>query len=667
MRTEIYSAAVRSDAEQYAVTMPPGQVGGHGVEAVHPLGANGARATRVLIFGYVGCVLVSRLADANPHPQHWYLVLVAGCFVLPVWYASGLARDLWLRYPWLLLTAQAALSASGFVLFQQHWMGGVSGLLGGLILLVAPKPAAWWMFGGLAAAELGAWALVGFPYQPSPNSAGWVLIAYGNISLGYFGLNRFAELVERLETTQEVLADAAVAQQRLTTAAGVRATILRRVDELSAHARRALDGDSSGERVRHLRLAGEEAREAAGAARRIVTAIPRTSAVGHGVDPVSVTPGLARGIVIAVVVMFGAQYLLNLVFSLPGGAVTNTTIAVMAGGIAITMVVLQLHHSRFQRGGSRPQGWQWTLTAQIVLCLAAYPIFGVGSVVLVAFLGASVLLLVERPIRWVLYGVTLAVLPVAAIMKPANTTTLGFQLQWALYAAATCGGAALLIYGLSRLNRTAVQLDIARHELAAVALTRERLRVTRDTHDTLGLTLATIALKTDLASSLLVRGDPRANREIEQLLQLAASVAADADHIVNGTLALGLESEIAAAEDVLSAAGVAAHVTVQHMPPQGRASSELAAVLREAVTNVLRHSTASECFVTVETQADGIVLSVDNDGCKPAPDAPRGRGLRNIGERIERLGGAVTTNATTERFSLQVRVPILAVEAEPSA
>jgi two-component system sensor histidine kinase DesK len=613
-------------------------------------------AARTLVCAYLGCVLVSKLADGNEHPDFRYVPFVAVCFVLPFWYVSGRARGPWLRWPWLLLLAQCAVTYLGFAVFQDRWVGGVSGLLGGLVLLVVRSPWSWWLFGLLAGAEISVWLVVGLPYQPPVNAAGWVLIVFGNVSMGLFGLTRLASLVERLESTQDVLAGAAVMAQRLATANDVRSTIMRRLEQLGEHVRNALTDGPAAE-LTELQLAGEAARAAAASARHIVTEMPARPELGTTDGIERVTPALARWIVAAVVVLFGVQYLLNLTVPSAGGATANVAMTALAVPVAVTMVLLQLRHARFRAGGELPPGWPWTLGAQAVLCFVAYPVFGVVSTGFLAFLGGSILLLIERPIRWVLFGAVMASMPMLTLLNPADLAGLPFQLQWSVYAASTLGGAGLLIYGLSRFNRTAGELDIARRQLAVVAVTSERLRIAQDAHDTLGLGLSTIALKSDLAQTLLDRGDPRAHREIVHMLHLARTVASDAESIVHSAPALDLDAEIATAREVLTTAGVTTTITRTDIPLDATTESELAAVLREAITNILRHSAARECRIELVCSDSQVSLVIDNDGAPPGRKAAQGHGLANIAARAARMGGSMSTEADGNRFILATHVP----------
>lgn len=620
-----------------------------------PVPGTGA-AARTLVVAYLSCILVSKLADANEHPDFWYIPFVLACFVLPFWYVSGRARGPWLRWPWMLVLVQGAVTYLGFAVFQDHWVPGVSGLLGGLVLLIVRSPWSWVLFGLIVAAEVSLWLLVGLPYQPPANALGWVLIVFGNVSLGLFGLTRLAGLVERLESTQEALAEAAVTAQRLAAASDVGSTIMRRLDQVREHVRNALLAQSGGPEGTELRLAGEAARAAAASARRIAPDLPIAPDPGAMSDRERVTPALARGIVTAVILLFTAQYLLNLIVPSEGGATSSVATTVLAVLVAVIMVVVQLRHSRFRDGGRRPAGWPYTLAVQAVLCFVAYPAFGTVSTLFLAFVSGSILLLIERPIRWVLFGAIAICIPILTVFGPSDLPSVAWQIRWSVYFAATQAAAGLLIYGLSRFNRTAGELDLARRRLAATAVTRERLRIAQDAHDTLGLGLSTIALKSDLAQALIGRDDPRAHREIAHMLQLAGTVASDADAIVDGVLALDLDAEFDTARDVLTTAGVTTTITRTDIPIDATNGSELAAVLREAVTNILRHSTARECRIELTCRDGQLCLEIDNDGAPQGP-AAQGHGLANIAARTARLGGWTSIHVHGHRFVLSAGVP----------
>jgi two-component system sensor histidine kinase DesK len=290
-----------------------------------------------------------------------------------------------------------------------------------------------------------------------------------------------------------------------------------------------------------------------------------------------------------------------------------------------------------------------------VLCFILLPVFGIVSVNLLPFFCGSVLLLVRHPARWVTAAAVIATVPLLAYLAPGDLATSGIQLQWSVYACATFAAASLVVYGLGRFVRASAELAHARQRLAETAVTRERVRIARDTHDTLGLALSAIALKSDLAQALLTRDPERARREIVQTIHLSRTVAADAESIVNGDLTLHLDAELAAADDVLRAAGTNVSIDRDPVPLSSAVETELAAMLREAVANVLRHSDARTCSIRVTRIDRAVELEVINDGAHETGLA--GRGLDNIQERATALGGSAVYSVAGGRFTLDVRVP----------
>lgn len=664
MQSAHLTRAARTSRARTIAAHAPGTYS-RGVQVVAPRftgGAGSSRAARRLVLAYLACALVSRLADANPHPDPWYAPCIAVCFVLPVSYALGWWPAAWGRVPVVLLGVQAVVTFVPLLAFGAHWVGGVDGLLAGLALVLLRRPLSWWVFGSLIIVELLAWQIVGLPYEPALHSSIWLLNAFTTAALGFFGLNDAARLLERLESTAEILADSAVDRQRLTTAEGLQSTIMRRLDEVQRHASAALTAGSPDATTDELRQLGDAARDAAASARRIVSVIPEPATPGAE-DP-EATPSLAQRIALAVGALFALQYVMNIVFPVPGGADATPLTSAAAVLIAVAMVLIQRHHSRLRPGG-RPRAWAWTLAAQGVLSFALYPAFGAVSLGLLAFVVGSVLLLIDHPVRWLIAGAVIASIPLLTQLSPSELSG-SLLVTWSIYACATLGSGGLVIYGLGRFVRAAAALADARRELAETAVTRERVRIARDTHDALGLALSTIALKSDLAQELLGLEPRRARREIVQTIHLSRTVAADADSIVQGNLRLHLDTELASARDALDAAGISVTVERQRIPMTADAETELASILRETVANVLRHSDARSCSILIAGTGDSLVLEIANDGARGGAAAePAGRGLDNIRDRAVALGGTASATEKSGTFTLTAHLPLAALLGNP--
>jgi len=611
--------------------------------------------SRRLVLVALACSLVGRAVDAYPHPDLAYVPFVVALFVLPAWYASGRFRGPWRRYRWQLLAVQAVLTVVPFMLFGEHWVAGVSGLLAGLVLLLLPGRVAWPVYGALAILEVGLWTAVGLPYEPRLAATTWLIVAFVNQSFILFGLTRLADIVEDLDANRYALARAEVARQRLAATTHLRATVQQRLHRIVELLEDALGAATAGIRRRLVGEAGAEAREAGAEARRLALDLPDVVPAGSAPDAqTTVAPRLARGITLGVLLVYAAQYVVNV--TVPVGSYRpGPVVLVGAVAVAALVVAIQVRHSASD-GNARPARWPWTLVALGVLCTIFYPTAGASSLVLLGFVAASGLLLIRHWGRWVLFGVVVVAVPVLVALDP---SVVKQTLAWSVYATAISSATTLLVYGLARLTRAADDLQAVQRSLADAARVSERLRLARDAHDMLGLGLSTIALKTDLAAALLEQDPERSHQETVQALHLARLVDTDVEAVSGDRVSLNLATEVATARGSLAAAGVRARIEVE---PTGQRVDVLAPVLREAVTNTLRHSRARRCLIRLTEDDHGCTLVVSNDGVVKAGAGEPGRGLVNMSERLHAVRGTLSTRIEGDEFTLTAMVPCATAE-----
>ena len=132
--------------------------------------------------------------------------------------------------------------------------------------------------------------------------------------------------------------------------------------------------------------------------------------------------------------------------------------------------------------------------------------------------------------------------------------------------------------------------EAGRDAEADLVLAQERLRVSRELHDVLGHRLGIIALKAELAADLAATDPARSAAESGEIREIAAATLAEARRAVHGDTVADLATQIASAELVLGSAGIKTTIDVDSAQVPASASRLLAAVVREAVTNILRHS-----------------------------------------------------------------------------
>jgi two-component system sensor histidine kinase DesK len=208
------------------------------------------------------------------------------------------------------------------------------------------------------------------------------------------------------------------------------------------------------------------------------------------------------------------------------------------------------------------------------------------------------------------------------------------------YFPAITASVSLMMAAFGRLIGTVNQLRVTQHEMAGLAVRQERSRVARDMHDILGHSLTVITVKAELAGRLLEDDPARAATEIAEVEDLARGALADVRATIAGYRGVSILSELANAKTALEASGIEATLpaSVDVVPAAHR---ELFGwVVREGVTNVVRHSQATHCVV--ELGADYVQVTDDGRG---AADDGNGSGLAGLSERVAAAGGTMTAGS----------------------
>jgi two-component system sensor histidine kinase DesK len=205
--------------------------------------------------------------------------------------------------------------------------------------------------------------------------------------------------------------------------------------------------------------------------------------------------------------------------------------------------------------------------------------------------------------------------------------------------------------------RANAKLRRAHDEIERIAAVAERERIARDLHDLLGHTLSVIRVKSELAARLIDRDPGRARGEIEDVERTAREALAEVRAAVQGYRTSGFTGEVASAKLALEASDVvfSYHADPVALPP--RLEAAFAYVLREAVTNIVRHAHATRCSVSLLEEDGELVLRVEDNGV--AAEIVEGNGLGSLRERLRALGGTVAiTRAEPSGFHLEARAPL---------
>jgi two-component system sensor histidine kinase DesK len=313
--------------------------------------------------------------------------------------------------------------------------------------------------------------------------------------------------------------------------------------------------------------------------------------------------------------------------------------------------------------------WQWCILGWMFLLACVLSLI-LGAPWLMLFIYTSISAGVLLPARLAVWGVPLVSLTLLGLAEATHAGT------WAiagLFLPALLGGGAMM--GVARMGRTMRELREARATVAQLAANEERLRLARDLHDLLGHSLSLITLKSELAGRMLPDRPEDAAKQVADIEQVSRQALVDVREAVSGFRRPTLGVELAGVRTALRTAGVEARIAPSlDRPPQERypgldADDEgaLAWALREAVTNVVRHSGAKRCELALDEVWDTdeshyLRLEVVDDGHGPARGHRAGNGLGGLEERLLLSGGRLETGSPRHGgFSLRAYVPLRTV------
>jgi two-component system sensor histidine kinase DesK len=574
-------------------------------------------------------LLIARLSDVGQARNYGQIPLTLALFVLPLLYAYGPTRPLLDRHRWLALAVQAMLTWVPFALFGGNWQLGIGALLGGLVLLLMPGRRAWLLTAGLLVTEVVLRTqLKGSPYPGVPSGlvlASAVFYYLDDLAL-FFGVVRLVQIVDDVRDARDRLADLAVAKERLRAAGLLQATVGERIAQVTAQAagaRRVVSHDPVRARAQ-VAAAGAAAREAATRA-RTVTAGSRDLGVPASA-PVHAVIGerLAWVILGTLILGFSGEGIVTAATARYGPRLTSLAIADI-----VLFAALQLYLARSLRDGARPRAWPAVLGLQLVLAYAFLLPFVAGYVGLTGvLLAGSMLLLLPGRWRWAGYGAVVISYPVLMTFVPFMHVVMvgsGVTVSETFFLGADTAMIGLLMYALTWLVTLARRME---------------------------------ALQADLAQALIGRDDARARAEIDAVCRICASTRADIRLVTGDGRRLSLAAELATDQDILTSAGIDVSVGTPAAVP-AEADAVLAPVLREAVTNILRHSSATACSIDVELAGtDRLRLRVRNNGAPDGVPAADGRGLLNLTARVRAAGGTLTSTCTGGQFDLVAEIPL---------
>ncbi|MEI5907433.1 sensor histidine kinase [Bacillus spongiae] len=223
------------------------------------------------------------------------------------------------------------------------------------------------------------------------------------------------------------------------------------------------------------------------------------------------------------------------------------------------------------------------------------------------------------------------------------------------------------IYNRKKQEELQEQLEDANKRIAELVKHEERQRIARDLHDTLGQKLSLIGLKSDLARKLIVKAPEQAKSEIKDVQQTARTALNEVRKIVSQMRGIRLKEEIIRVKQLLKAA----QIEFIQDPGEGLVNVSLyyenilSMCVKEAVTNVVKHSKATSCRISIEQTWNEICIKVQDNGVglSKEEDLGKGSGLLGIKERLEFVNGSLEI-FTEEGTTVIMRVPTVVKETE---
>ncbi|SOB98720.1 two-component system sensor histidine kinase DesK [Ureibacillus xyleni] len=216
------------------------------------------------------------------------------------------------------------------------------------------------------------------------------------------------------------------------------------------------------------------------------------------------------------------------------------------------------------------------------------------------------------------------------------------------------------LYSRNKRENLEGELETAKERIEELIIHEERQRIARDLHDTLGQKLSMIGLKSDLASRLVTKNPEQALQEIKDIRHTASIALKEVRELVADMRAVKLHEEIIRVEQILKAAQIdyeiSGNAAELHIPVL--IENVLSMCLKEAITNVVKHSGAKKCKITLKKSYNEITLCIIDDG-KGFNEKLNinGNGLKGMQERLEFINGSLKIE-NKKGAKLQISVPL---------
>jgi two-component system, NarL family, sensor histidine kinase DesK len=326
-------------------------------------------------------------------------------------------------------------------------------------------------------------------------------------------------------------------------------------------------------------------------------------------------------------------YLMFLVFPLVLGR--NVSSADIAVTLASVVIYLPLHFAVYR---AKTRTAMLCATAMVLLALCVIPFNPSGNTyVIYGVIAAAYRVQTRRAIMF---------LVLALLLVAVEVIYVGYPIEWLIFTIIFSSAlVAQAIYG-QRIEAGRKQLQLSQQEVQRLARLAERERISRDLHDVLGHTMSLIVMKSELAHRLVARQPDSAAAHMQEVEMTARAALQQIREAVSGMRNIKLAVELEDAQATLLSAGIKLRHQQADLALSNVLETTLALAVREAVTNIIRHSKAKNVDIILQgmTTSSQLLLEIKDDGS--GGEIKFGNGLIGMRERIELIGGRLEVSRT---------------------
>lgn len=218
-------------------------------------------------------------------------------------------------------------------------------------------------------------------------------------------------------------------------------------------------------------------------------------------------------------------------------------------------------------------------------------------------------------------------------------------------------------FGIRSMNKhqqLELKLDEANEHIKVLVKREERMRIARDLHDTLGHTLSLITLKSQLVERLITKDPQHAQFEAKEIERTSRAALRQVRELVSDMRAVSVAEELLEVQVILDSADITSYfegdAKLTGIPDLTQ--NILSLCLREAITNIVKHSRAKNCTVRIEQKMAYVTLIISDDGIGLHEDHHDGNGLKGMVERLSLIGGSLEVSSV-KGTTLTVTIPII--------